>query len=265
MSSERATPSQMTRRIIVLAAAIFAIVIGQAQILLGWGQSPAEFSADSDTTLRVAGYAFAIWGIIYLWLLVYAVRQALPWTGESLLIHRFGWPSVAALLAIGWWVVAAAFDWEVATIVLIFGAQAVLLIPLLANAGAIRALPRGSADRWMTVWPLAMLAGWLTVAAPLNLITVATGNDWLPEALSPTAWASLAIALVAVIALVVTRQLRTMAYGIPIAWGLLGAFVAEQTRNPVLACVALAAGVAVLVGAVLLAFSRRPRIERPAA
>ena len=27
MSSERATPSQMTRRIIVLAAAIFAIVI----------------------------------------------------------------------------------------------------------------------------------------------------------------------------------------------------------------------------------------------
>jgi EamA domain-containing membrane protein RarD len=117
----------------------------------------------------------------------------------------------------------------------------------------------------MTVWPLAMLAGWLTVAAPLNLITVATGNDWLPEALSPTAWASLAIALVAVIALVVTRQLRTMAYGIPIAWGLLGAFVAEQTRNPVPAYVALAAGVAVLVGAVLLAFSRRPRIERPAA
>lgn len=264
MSIERPTSSQMTRRLVVLAATIFAIVIGQTQVLLGWGQSPAEFSADSDTTLRVAGYAFAIWGVIYLWLLVYAVRQALPQTGESLLIHRFGWPSVAALLGIGWWVVAAAFDWEAATIVLIFGALAALLIPLLANAGIIRALPRGHRDRWMTVWPLAMLAGWLTVAAPLNLITVATGNSWLPEALSPTVWAILAIALVTVVALGVTQRLRTLAYGLPIAWGLLGAFVAEQVRNPMLAYVALAAGVAVLVGAVLLAFSLRPGIERPA-
>ena len=265
MSIERATPSQMTRRLIVLAAAVFAVVIGQTQVLLGWGQSPAEFSADSDATLKVAGYAVAIWGVIYLWLLVHAVRQALPQTGESLLIQRFGWPSVAALLGIGWWVVAAAFDQEAATVLLIFGSLAALLIPLLVNAGAIRALPRGDRDRWMTVWPLAMLAGWLTVAAPLNLITVATGNAWLPEILSPTGWAILAIVVVAAVALGVTQRLRTLAYGLPVAWGLLGAFVAEQARNPVLAYVALAAGVAVLVGAAMLTFSLRPGIERPTA
>ncbi|MBW8303860.1 MAG: hypothetical protein K0M78_07945, partial [Brevundimonas sp.] len=153
----RPTSAQMTRRIIVLATAVFAIVIAQAQILMGWGQSPAEFSADSDETLRVAGYAFSIWGLIYLGLLVYAVRQALPQTGESLLIHRFGWPSVAAFLGIGWWIVAAAFDWEWATVVLIFASLAVLLVPLILNAGAIRALGRTERDRWMTVWPLALL------------------------------------------------------------------------------------------------------------
>ena len=265
MSIVRPTSSQMTRRLIVLAAVIFAVVIGQTQVLLQWGQSPAEFAADSDATLKVAGYAFAIWGVIYLWLVVYAVRQALPQTGESLLIHRMGWPSVAALLGIGWWVVAAAFDWEMATIVLIFGSLAVLLIPLLANAGAIRALSRGDRDRWMTVWPLAMLAGWLTIAAPVNLITVATGNGWLPEVLSPTVWASLAIAVVAGVALGVTQRLRTLAYGLPIAWGLLGAFVAEQARNPMLAYVALAAGVTVLVGAIVLSFRLRSGVERTTA
>jgi len=93
MSIVRPASVQMTRRLIVLSAAIFAVVIGQTQVLLGWGQSPAEFSADGDSTLQVAGYAFAIWGLIYLWLLVYAVRQVLPQTGESLLIHRLGWPS----------------------------------------------------------------------------------------------------------------------------------------------------------------------------
>ncbi len=265
MSIARPTAPQMTRRLIVLAATVFAVVIGQTQVLLGWGQSPAEFSADGDSTLRVAGYAFAIWGLIYLWLLVYAVRQVLPQTGESLLIHRLGRPSVAALLGIGWWVIAAAFDWEAATVILIFASLAAVLVPLLANAGAIRALGRFDRDRLMTVWPLALLAGWLTVAAPLNLITVATGNGLLPEVLSPTVWAILAIVIVTAVALGVTQRLRTVAYGLPIAWGLLGAFVAEQERNPMLAYVALAAAVAVLVGAIMLTFRLRPGVERATA
>jgi len=262
MSIDRPNPAQMTRRLILLAAAVFSVVIGQTQVLLGWGQSPAEFSADSDSTLRVAGYAFAIWGVIYLWLLVYAVRQALPQTGESRLIQRLGWPSILALLGIGWWVVAAAFDQEVATIVLIFGSLAVLLIPLMANAGAIRILPRGDRDRWLTVWPLALLSGWLTVAAPLNLITVATGNGDLPTALSPTVWAMIAVVIVVLVALGVTQRLRTIAYALPIAWGLAGAFVAEQSRNMPLAYVALAGAVAVLVGALILAFRVRRGLER---
>lgn len=171
--------------------------------------------------------------------------------------------SVVAQLGIGWWVVAAAFDWEMATIVLIFGALAALLVPLLANADAVCALPRADRDRWMTVWPLAMLAGWLTVAAPLNLITVATGNDALPGMLSPTVWATLAIVVVSAVALGVTQRLRTLAYGLPIAWGLLGAFVAEQARNLVLSYVALAAAVAVLVGAIVLTFRLSSGVERP--
>ena len=258
----RATPAQMTRRLIVLGAALFAVIVGQAQMALGWGQTAAEFSADSDATLKVAGYAFAIWGVIYLGLLIYAVRQVLPRTGESLLIHRFGWPSALAFAGIGLWIVAAALDAEVATIVLIFGSLAVLLIPLLQNAGAIRALPIRERDRWMVVWPLALLAGWLTVAAPLNLITVATGNGDLPAVLSPTVWAATAIVVVAVVALAVTQRVRTLAYAIPIAWGLLGAFVAEQPRNAALAYVALGAAVAVLVGAILLSLGLRQGVER---
>lgn len=261
----RPTPAQTTRRLIVLASAVFAIAVGWTQQWLGWGQSPAEFSADSDETLRVAGYAFSIWGVIYLALLAYAIRQALPQTGESLLIHRFGWPSAAAFLGIGWWVVAAGFDWEAATVVLIFGSLIALLLPLLHNADAIRALGRTERDRWLVVWPLAMLAGWLTVASPVNLLTVATGNDALPEALSPTAWAVVAVAAVVLLALFVTWRLRMLGYALPIAWGLLGVFAAEMERNPMLAYVALAASVAVLVAAVILTFRLRPGVERAGA
>jgi hypothetical protein len=261
----RATPAQMTRRLVVLASAIFAVAIAYAQMALGWGQTPEAFAADSDATLKVAGYAFSIWGLIYLALIVYAVRQALPQTGESTLIHRFGWASVAALLGIGWWIVACAFDWEAATNVLIFGALIALLVPLLQNARVIRALERTDRDRWMTVWPLALLAGWLTVAAPVNLLTVLTGDGALPDSPSPVVWALVAVAGVAALALLVTARLRTMAYALPVAWGLLGVFVAEQARDREMpAYVALAAAVAVVVGAVILTFRLRPGVERAA-
>ena len=84
----RPTPAQRTRRLIVLAAAVFAVVVPLVQNLAGLGLTQAEFAADGNTTLRVAGYAFAIWSLIYLGLMAYAIRQALPQTGESPLISR---------------------------------------------------------------------------------------------------------------------------------------------------------------------------------
>jgi hypothetical protein len=259
----RPTSAQQTRRLVVAACAVFAIVVAQAQMLMGWGQTAAEFAADSDATLKVAGYAFAIWGVIYLGLLIYGVRQVLPATGESELLPRLGWPSALAFLGIGWWIVAAAFDWEVGTILLIFGSLLVLLVQLLMNAPTIRALPRTAIERWTVVWPLALLAGWLGVAAPLNLLTVLTGNGDLPTALSPTVWALIAVTAVTLKALVVTWVLRTPAFALPIAWGLLGAFVAELERNPTLAIGAILASGLVLVGAVILTFRLKPPVEKP--
>ena len=251
---------QQTRRLAVFACALFAIAVGQLQQLVHLGQSPGEFSADSDATLKVVGWAFAIWGPIYLGLIVYAVRQLLPKTHESEMLRAFGWPSVLALLGIGWWILAAAWDLEVATIVLIFGALIVLLIPLLRKADAIRTLSGRDRDRWMTVWPLAALAGWLTVAAPVNLLTVATGNGDLPAALPPTGWALLAVLAAACAGLLVTWRTRVLAYPLPIAWGLLGVFVAEQERgNVVLAFGALAASLIVLGGGLAITFGLRPK------
>jgi hypothetical protein len=258
----RPTPAQKTRRLIVLAATLFAIAVNYGINALGWGQSPAEFSRDSDENLRVATYAFSIWGPIFLGLLIYAVRQVLPQTGESDLIRRMGWPSVLALLGIGWWTVAAAVDAEVVTIVLIFGALSVLLIPLIRNAGLIRGLGRFERDRMTVVWPLAALAGWLTVASPVNLLTVATGNGDLPAGVPAVVWSLLAVGGVTLLALWVTERTRTLAYPLPVSWGLVGVFVAEQERNPTLAFAALAAAGVVLVGVVILAFGLKRGVER---
>ncbi|WP_409018777.1 hypothetical protein [Brevundimonas vesicularis] len=259
---ERATPAQKTRRIAVLIAALFAVGVPLTQALTGFGLSQAQFAADGNSTLQVAGYAFSIWGLIYLGLLVYAGRQALPQTAESVLVNHLGWPSVVSFVGIGLWIIAAALDQKWASVLIIFIALLALLVPLLLNARRIRATGVSEPDRWFVIWPLSALVGWLTIASPLNLLTTATAVEALPPALSPTGWAIGAVILVLLVGLGVTWALRTLLYPLPIAWGLIGAFVAEQARNPTLGFTALVAAFALVIGAVILTFGLRRTIVR---
>ena len=154
----------------------------------------------------------------------------------------------------------SADDWAQAALDLIAetGVQAVAVEPL------ARRLGRFERDRLLVLWPLAALAGWLTVAAPLNLITTLTAFEALPAALPPSGWAITAIVVTSLVTLGVTSALRTLAYPLPVAWGLLGAFVAEQPDKPAVAFVALAGAIVVLIGGVLLAFRMTPGVDRPA-
>jgi len=72
----------------------------------------------------------------------------------------------------------------------------------------------------------------------------------------------LTVMIVSVVALAVTWRLRVLAYSLPIVWGLIGVFAAEQSRNGTLAFTALIAALVVLVGAVLIILSERRRVER---
>lgn len=254
------TPAQRTRRLVVLASVVFAIAVPMVQNLAGLGLTQAEFAADGNSTLRVAGYAFSIWGLIYLGLLAYAVRQVLPRTPESPLISRLGWPSAVAFFGIGMWIVVAALDLKAASVIIIFAALIALLAPLLTCSDLVRSPGRTAPDRLLVVWPLSALAGWLTVAAPLNLITTLTAFQALPGALSPTGWAVMAIVVTALIALAVAVRLRTLAYPLPTAWGLLGAFAAEQAEKPTVAFTALGGAVVLVLAGLFLVIRARPTV-----
>lgn len=259
---ERATPAQRTRRMVVLFAALFAVAVPAIQYLTGFGLTQEDFAAQGNSSLQVAGYAFSIWGALYAGLLIYAARQALPLTGESALLNHLGWPSAVSMFGLGLWILAAAANMQWASVGIIFVCLLVLLIPLLLDSRRIRATALTDRERWFVIWPLSALAGWLTIAAPLNLITTATATASLPTALSSTGWAIMAVIAVLVIGLAVSLGLRTLFYPLPIAWGLVGAFVAEQARNPVLGFTALGTAFVLVVGAVIITFGLKRGISR---
>lgn len=238
------------RRILILIAAFAAPLIGYGQMALGVGMTPSDFSAQGDDSLRVAGYAFSVWALIYGWLFAYAIYQALPSTTENESLRRVGWPSFYALAGIGLWVVASAANWQWATVAIIMAALLVLLVPLVQNAklfwsDSIR-------RRALIAWPLALLAGWLTIASLVNLLTVMTSQDLIAPGAGPL-WALGAVALAALAALAVTARTRLWTYPVPIAWGLIGVFFAGRTDGQnLIAFAALGAALLIVVGVTLI-------------
>lgn len=241
------------RQIAVIAAVAFAILSPVIQAFGNVGLSASEFSRSGDQTLRAAGYAFSIWSLIYAGLIAFAVWQALPRNREAPLTRRLGWPATVAIVGIGLWIWASAWDARWATVAIIVTSAVVLIRGLLAarqrDTGAFL-------DGLLAWWPLGLLAGWLTIASALNILTVLTAEGYITPASALPA-AGLGISAVTLATLAVLKVSRLFAYGVPVVWGLVAVWVAERGDQPMAAVAALTAAVVIGLFATWLAARAR--------
>ena len=77
--TETATGTDRLRAILVLAATFGTIIFNWLAAMghIG-GVTPAEISEKYQTMVTPAGYAFAIWSLIYLGIVVFSIYQILP-------------------------------------------------------------------------------------------------------------------------------------------------------------------------------------------
>ncbi|SEL33487.1 hypothetical protein SAMN05444413_10810 [Roseivivax marinus] len=178
------------------------------------GFDPSQFPVPQDNPpVQPAGYAFAIWGLIYLWLIagtgfgLFRRADDADWAPMR--------PPLVVSLAVG------AF-WLPVAQVSVPGATAMIWVML---AYAVRALARaGDTDRWWQTSPVAIYAGWLTAASCVSVGLVLAGYGVMPE--TPAALVSLVLA-VGVAVTVQYRLHRAPEYGIAVIWALIGVIVAN--------------------------------------
>lgn len=198
------------------------------------GFSPDQLpNPQIDPPVQPAGYAFAIWGLIYAWLTVSAIfgafqrRDADHW-------HRAQLPLCGSLaIGVPWLAIAnASAIWATITI-------------FLMAAFAILALIRSDArDRWLLQAPIAIYAGWLTAASFVSLGSTAAGYNIAFDAIG---WAYAGILGALVVALVVSaRRSGAPEYLLTVIWALIGIIVANQS-DPLGVTLLAAAGAAVLL------------------
>lgn len=186
-----------------------------------------------DPPVQPAGYAFAIWGLIFLWLIVGTVFGA-ALRGDDVDWAPMRRPLFASLaLGTGWLPLA-----QVSPVL-----STLLIWAMLATA--LMALFRaGDTDRWLQQAPVAIYAGWLTAASCVALGVIIGGYGLLP----PTPAALLALLVCAAIAVVMQYRLhRAPEYGITVIWALVGVVVANSAPfNAAVTLLAVVAMVAIL-------------------
>ena len=218
---------------------LMALAFGLSPLLTpdfrGYDASQFPVRLDAPAILP-AGYAFAIWGLIYLWLVLHAAfglwkRAADPaWDGVRA-------PMILSLAVGAIWLFVAVRDPVWASVLI-----AVML------AGALVAVLRAPAvpDRWLLLAPLAIYAGWLSAATGVSLGVLLAGFGWLPDT------GAAVVMLGVVLALAVAVQLRlgrAPEYGLTVVWALVAVCVRNGAGNLVVTGLA-AAGCLVMLAVV---------------
>ena len=178
-----------------------------------------------------AGWAFSIWGLIYLGLIL-ASGRALLQPGRTPEWGRVAQPLGISLLIGVFWIEAATRAPVLAT---------VMILPM--AAGAIIAMLRAGRE-WPQLLPLGLYAGWLTAASGVALSVVLTGYGLL----SAGSAAILLLVAVLVTALAVAA-LRPAAWGYRagVIWALIGVIAANVSANDWLVVAICGVGIILLI------------------
>lgn len=245
--------SSQSRSPVQIIAVLFAVFVQIGSTFLpqlGLGDPIGERSDSVRTLITPSGWAFAIWGPLFLGSLLFALWQALPAQRHNALLEKIAWPAAIALAAQGVWATYTQFanlTWISAVIILVSLGGLLTCLRVLSQQDHL-----SNSERWFAALVLSALAAWLTAASIVNISATLVymgvgGGSAFPIA------AAIMVAIGGVIAaLAVVRTRGNPWYALVFCWALLAIFFrgGQEAQSIAWACIAAAilVGLGALIG-----------------
>ncbi|MEF2966216.1 TspO/MBR family protein [Paenibacillus sp. M1] len=238
----------------LLFLALIAINIFAEAIPLGSGRT-GELSERYLTLLTPAGYAFAIWIVIYILLgcaVVYLFRRKdadKPW-GRMFTL----WFALSCLFNAGWLAL-----WHYESLIPSFAAIVLLLVSLAMIYRYSREIlhpTRG--ETWFLRIPFSLYFGWVFTASLINL-QVILQHSRLRVSLPQPETAIILLIIGAIAMMLVGNRTRDGLLPLPTAWGYIAVAVKHSDRHELMFAAWLAAAVLLIYSLALLFFRARER------
>ena len=212
------------------------------------GQTMGVVSAKYPTLLTPAGYAFSIWGLIFLALVVYAVWQLLPRQREISLPDAIAKPLTLASIATGVWVVLFAYELILPSV----GMMLLILGSLIVAYGRTRRRIFAEAAPALAGVPFSLYLGWISVASVINITIGLRQLGWQTAEGASVVLALGLIFMVVALGLIMSRVFRDMVFPLVVAWALVAIWMVRLSAVPELGWAALIGAVLVTIGGIIL-------------
>ncbi len=210
-----------------------------------FGRSTGEISALFPNLFVPAGFTFAIWGIIYLLLMIFSLAQLRGFVGRK---HRAPaylkdlgpWYFISGL-ANGLWIVV----WHALQPLL---SLLVMLILLWSLIRCWKVLRHSSEGKYSARLPISVYLGWISVATMANASAVLVHYGWGGWGLAPEFWTMLLIVLAILAGTWFLLKWADVPYALVIIWALYGIWArTEATQSGI---IYLTLGGMVLLGSI---------------
>lgn len=213
---------------IALVATIIINYVSNTGLLNG--KTIGDVSGGLTTLFTPAGYAFSIWGFIYLLLIGFIFYQGRSLFGKNT-------SADAVVLKIGWWFVISCIANSVWVFLWIYGYTGIsCLFILLLLLSLMQVIFRCRLEldlepftkMLFIAWPFVFYAGWVTVASIANISAYLFKINWDGFGVTPDVWAIIMIVVAVVINIwaIYSRNLREFA--VVGAWALIAIGIRNQ-------------------------------------
>jgi hypothetical protein len=234
-------------------AVIFTIIINALANILPINNKYTGQLSDNIPNLFVpTGLTFAIWGIIYILIILfmfYQINEVFIKKKNPEYIEKIGFYFMLASLANIIWI----FMWHYEQVTISIVPMFVLFISLLMiyQRLEIGKTKTSLKEKMFIHTPISVYIGWITVATIANVTAVLVVNNAGDLFLGEMIWTILVILVAALITILVLKDRKDIAYSLVIIWALLGIMLKRFQLNEYIE-IAYASAICIILIAVIM-------------
>ncbi len=199
------------------------------------GKNTGELSNQYPNLFVPAPVTFAIWGVIYLLVLVFCIRQSksifssTPHPDTAEMVLAVGPFFIISCLLNAFWILTWHFEYQAVSVLVMLG----LLASLIAINVRLEAVAPfvSKAARFVIKAPFGVYLGWICVATVANVTAALVHFGWDGGGQSESFWACALIIIAALIADFTIIKVRNFYVGLAVVWAFVGIIIARHNAE----------------------------------
>lgn len=215
------------------------------------GKTAGELSDSYPNLFVPAGYVFAIWGIIYIFLIIFAIYQIQPKNFNKSFYEEISFYFIIVNLSNAIWLIFWHYELVLLSVITMVVLLISLIIIYLRLGIGIKKVEKTEKITVHTLFSLYL--GWITIATIANITTLLVSISWNGLGISEELWTWIVLTIAITIVLIVIITRKDIVYSLVFIWAFIGILMKQMNNATDVAIIAgLFAGIIGIISSITI-------------